>query len=217
MFAEVWFCKSYDIPGVSLRPGDLVLDIGANQGFFSCYAAQKGARVVAFEPDPTSFATLERNLARNNFTGRVTTRREAIGAQRGVADFFVSPMLGGGINTTSAAFASKFDHVLSAQVPCVTLGDVLKENGGERVRLCKLDCEGAEQEILRSLKPDEAAMIDGFALEYHTAAYQVSELIECMLDWGTHEVAFAPANGGAPRAVIHAIAKDTLREFARTL
>jgi FkbM family methyltransferase len=217
MFAEVWFYRNYDVQGVPLRPGDLVLDIGANQGFFSCYAAQKGARVIAFEPDEKSFATLERNLARNNLSSRVTTRREAIGAERGVADFFVSPMLGGGMNTTSAVFASKFDHVRSAKVQCVTLSDVLSENHGERIRLCKLDCEGAETEILRSLDPDEAALIDAFALEYHSAAYPVHELIECMLAWETHEIMFASANGGAPIAVIHAIAKRALRQFAATL
>jgi FkbM family methyltransferase len=217
MFAEVWFFKNYDVPGAPLRAGDLVLDVGANQGFFSCYAAQKGARVIAFEPDPTSFAMLERNLARNNFSDRVTTRREAIGAERGVTDFFVSPMLGGGMNTTSAVFASRFDHVKTAQVSCVTLSDVLNENQAERIRLCKLDCEGAELEILRSLDPDEAARIDAFALEYHSAAYQVEELIECMLAWETHEIMFASANGGAPITVIHAIARRALREFAGTL
>lgn len=217
MFAEVWFYKSYDVPGVPLRPGDLVLDIGANQGFFSCYAAQQGAQVIAFEPDQTSFAMLERNLARNNFSTRVTTRREAVGAERGVTDFYVSPMLGGGMNTTSAVFASRFDHVRSAQVPCVTLSDVLSENLGERIRLCKLDCEGAELDILRSLDPGEAALIDAFALEYHSAAYRVEELIECMLAWETHEIMFASANGGAPVTVIHAIATRELREFGSAL
>lgn len=214
MFAEVWFYKCYDVPGVGLRPGDVALDIGANQGFFSCYAAQKGARVIAFEPCPDSVALLERNLARNDFTDRVTVRAEAVGAERGVADFFVSPMLGGGMNTTSAVFASKFDHIQSEKVPCVTLPDVLREMDGARIRLCKIDCEGAELEILRGLQPDDAAMIDAFALEYHSAAYRVDELIECMLDWGTHEVAFASANGGALVAVIHAIGKDALREYA---
>ena len=217
MFGEVWFYKNYDVPGVPLRRGDLVLDIGANQAFFSCYAAQKGARVIAFEPDPTSFAMLERNLARNNFSARVTTRCEAVGPERGVADFYVSPMLGGGMNTTSAVFASRFDHVRSVQVSSVTLSDVLSENQGERIRLCKLDCEGAELEILRSLDPGEAALIDGFALEYHSAAYQVEELIECMLAWETHEIMFASANGGAPVTVIHAIAKRELRQFAAAL
>ena len=39
MFGEVWFDRDYDVPGLVLRPGDVVLDIGGNQGFFACYAA----------------------------------------------------------------------------------------------------------------------------------------------------------------------------------
>src|ERR1035438_5642821 len=45
MFGETWYNHDYDVPGCALRPHDSVIDIGANQGFFSCYAASKGARV----------------------------------------------------------------------------------------------------------------------------------------------------------------------------
>jgi hypothetical protein len=33
VFEEVWFDRHYDVPGFALRPGDLVLDIGSNEGF----------------------------------------------------------------------------------------------------------------------------------------------------------------------------------------
>jgi FkbM family methyltransferase len=217
MFAEVWFYKNYDVPGVSLRPGDVVLDIGANQGFFSCYAAHLGAQVIAFEPDPKHFALLERNLSRNGLSSQVSTRQQAVGAKTGMVDFFVSPLIGGGMNTTVANFASKFDHVKSEPVSCVTLKEVLKESLAEQVRLCKIDCEGAELEILRSLHPDEADRIDAFALEYHSSAYKVSDLIECMLAWKTHQVMFAPASGEAPVALIHAVANRVLYEFAESV
>ena len=46
MFSEVWYQHVYDVEGVPIRAGDLVLDIGANQGFFTCYAAQKGANPI---------------------------------------------------------------------------------------------------------------------------------------------------------------------------
>src|ERR1700693_118071 len=32
MLGEVWFDRDYDVPGLILRPGDIVLDIGGNQG-----------------------------------------------------------------------------------------------------------------------------------------------------------------------------------------
>jgi FkbM family methyltransferase len=217
MFAEVWFYKNYDVPGVSLGPGDLVLDIGANQGFFSCYAAHFGADVIAFEPDPRHFALLERNLSRNGLSSQVSARQQAVGAETGTVDFFISPMIGGGMNTTLASFASQFDHVKSEAVSCTSLKEVFKENPSRRIRLCKIDCEGAELEILRSLQPDDVARIDAFALEYHSMAYKVSDLLDCMLAWNTHEVTFAAAIGEAPVALIHAVAKRVLYEFAETL
>jgi FkbM family methyltransferase len=217
MFAEVWFYRNYDVPGVPLRPGDVVLDIGANQGFYSCYAAHKGAQVIAFEPDPKHVALLERNLSRNGLSSQVRVRQQAVGAETGTIDFFTSPMIGGGMNTTVASFAAQYGHVHSDPVPCVSLKDVFKEGVFDHVRLCKIDCEGAELEILRNLDSDEIDRIDAFALEYHPTAYKVSDLIKCMLAWETHQVMFAPAIGEAPVALIHAVANRVMHEFAESI
>ena len=53
-------------------------DVGANQGFFTCYAASKGATVYAFEPVPASYERLIQNVERNGFTDRVVAVRCAI-------------------------------------------------------------------------------------------------------------------------------------------
>ena len=54
--------RDYDVPRMQIRPNDIVVDIGANQGVFTCYAAYHGARVYAFEPFPQSFETLQENV-----------------------------------------------------------------------------------------------------------------------------------------------------------
>jgi FkbM family methyltransferase len=217
MFSEIWFYKNYDIPRLNLRPGDVVLDIGANQGIYSCYAAYQGASVIAYEPHPESFEMLERNLQRNGFSHLVKTRRRAISGKTGLIDFYVSSAFGGVLNTTSPVYASRFDHVKSEPVECITLGEALRSEGLERVRLCKLDCEGAELEILRNLSVADASLIDGFAIEYHPEAYEVAELIETILAWQSHEVMFAAAKGAAAVSFIHAISKSALYEIARAI
>src|SRR5450631_1159108 len=65
VFGETWLTRDYDVPGCPVNSKDHVIDIGANQGFFSCYAASKVAHVHAFEPFPESFERLQDNVKRN--------------------------------------------------------------------------------------------------------------------------------------------------------
>jgi FkbM family methyltransferase len=54
-----------------LRPGDLFLDIGANIGVYSVYAAECGAEVIAVEPVPHNAERVRENLAVNGYAGQV--------------------------------------------------------------------------------------------------------------------------------------------------
>jgi FkbM family methyltransferase len=54
-----------------LRPGDLVLDVGANAGSYTLLAASRGAKVIAFEPNPLPRAFLQRSLALNGLAAEV--------------------------------------------------------------------------------------------------------------------------------------------------
>jgi FkbM family methyltransferase len=192
MFSDIWYSHAYDVPRVPIRSGDVVIDIGANQGFFSCYAAFKGARVLAFEPVPELCQRLRENVACNGLTDRVTIQQCAIGASRGSVNLFVSSYLGGAQSTTVPEF------VRGAGVPviqeilaeCKTLPQVLDEFSLARVRLCKLDVEGAELAILKTLSSADLSRIESFALEYHEEAYDLHSLLRLVLDWRTHHVSF---------------------------
>ena len=102
MFGETWYNKDYDIPHFPIRQGDVAIDIGANQGFFTCYAASKGAKVYAFEPFKDSFLTLTENLEINQLSSHVIARPWAIGGQNGSAKLIYTDCLGGGMNTTQS-------------------------------------------------------------------------------------------------------------------
>ncbi len=63
-----------------LRSGDLFADVGANVGSYTILASGVvGCRAVAFEPDPASAATLERNIKLNKIANRVEIRITAVG------------------------------------------------------------------------------------------------------------------------------------------
>jgi 31-O-methyltransferase len=59
---EICEDQLYFQSGISVTPGDVILDVGANIGVFSLFAAKQGARVYTFEPMPSTFAILELNV-----------------------------------------------------------------------------------------------------------------------------------------------------------
>jgi FkbM family methyltransferase len=193
MFGETWHRHDYDVPKVPVRPGDIVLDVGANQGFFTCYAAHRGARVYAFEPFPQSFDTLLENVRANGFEKNVVARACALAGKNGTADLIYSDRLGGGMNTISFTFGqnNQLDPRHQITVPCYTLPQIIMELSLDKIRLCKLDCEGAELEILKRLSEKDLQKIDAFAIEYHREAYSLQELLQLILSWGTHHISFA--------------------------
>jgi FkbM family methyltransferase len=192
MFGDTWYARVYDVPGVPIRPGDVVLDIGANQGFFTCYAAQRGARVYAFEPVPELFERLQSNVERNGFKKQVTAVQCAVGNVDGQVEMFVSASLGGAQSTIQAEFAKNAGVPISRsiRVRCMTLPQIFAEYSISLVRECKIDAEGSELAILRTLTPAYLEGIESFAMEYHTNHYDLGSLVRLATDWGTHQVSF---------------------------
>jgi FkbM family methyltransferase len=197
IFAEVWHRRDYDVPRMQIRPNDVVIDIGANQGVFTCYAAYHGAQVYAFEPFPQSFETLRENVQSNGFEKNVTARPWAIAGQNGTANLTYTDSLGGVMNSINLAYCQKKNLDMRQQiaVPCYTLARIIEDMKIDRIRLCKIDCEGAELDILKQVTEKELRKIDSFVIEYHPESYALQELIGLMLNWGTHQISFADEIG----------------------
>jgi FkbM family methyltransferase len=64
---EICTDQLYFQEGVSILPGDIVFDVGANIGVFTLCAAKQGAHVYAYEPIPPSFEVLQRNVHLHGF------------------------------------------------------------------------------------------------------------------------------------------------------
>ena len=213
MFNEIWFDHDYDIPSVPLRAGDVVIDIGGNQGFYACYAAYHGATVFSFEPEERNLSFLRENIARNGFSDRISVIPKAVKKESGTTRFYVTPQMGGGMHTTVEAFAAHNHHAQGSDVPCIRLADHFAANGLSRVRVCKIDCEGAELEIIQSLTPELISMIDGMAIEFHPEAYSVRELVATMESFGTHHLMLAPPKY-CERNMLWAVSRTALYESA---
>jgi FkbM family methyltransferase len=139
-----------------------VIDIGAGLGDFAIYTAKRSPYgfVYAYEPFPESFELLKQNL-RLNKVEDVVPIPEAISGQAGTLKLEMS---GAAVQhkTTNVSDGTKI-----ISVRAITLDEALSRLNGFRCDLLKLDCEGAEYDIL--MKADESCWqrIGQIVMEYH--------------------------------------------------
>ncbi len=173
-FYETLIRNCYLSQGQRLRPGDTVIDIGANIGCFSVLAARAvgpTGRVIAVEPEQSTFETLRRNV-RLNRCENVDIRRLAIGGSSGSATLHV-----GGSALFSSIYAEVGGTKLEAPthgtgssvqtVPMSTLESLMDDADVQRCSYLKVDCEGAEHDIFREMDERTAGRIDQITMEVH--------------------------------------------------
>ncbi len=185
VFYEVFMKSAYFSAGQVLRPGDSVIDVGANVGFFSIQAAARvgpTGSVLAFEPQPETFAQLQRNIAASGMRN-IRPRQAAVTAQSGSAVLFF-----GDTPIYSSLFRSvdaQSRDASSLEVPTTTIGDIMRDEGLARCHYLKMDCEGGEYAICESLSADVAARIDQITMEVHrVAGHDVSSIERSLSNLG---------------------------------
>lgn len=121
---------------------DVVLDIGANVGFYSCLAASHGKRVLAFEPAPRNLKFLYQNLWSNGFSS-VEVFPLGLGHKPGL-----TPIYGyGGISSFVPGWAQAPERPVGL-APITTLDLVTANRFPDERILIKMDVEGFERDIL---------------------------------------------------------------------
>lgn len=151
-----------------LRPGDVLVDVGANEGYFSMVGAGlvgEQGRVVAIEPQERLHPVIRENIRLNDFCGRVALEKCALMEKAGTVELHLTP----DVNTGATSAKRVYKHSRKVrQVEATTLDALLERQGLERVRLVKIDCEGAEPEILAGGEGCLQSMaIDFLLIEFH--------------------------------------------------
>lgn len=120
-----------------------IIDVGANVGLVSLLLARRfpDRTIHAFEPNSTTFETLEANLARND-AAKVFCHRYAVSDADGTVMFDSDPVKRG----TASISNKNGDNV--AIVPATTLDTFVAEHKIDTIGLLKIDVEGYETLVL---------------------------------------------------------------------
>lgn len=150
---------------IKQKKSPVVVDIGANIGLFTLYACTKLSkpRIYAYEPDALNFRELAQNISANGLQSQVKPFNLAVG-KSGTIRFFAAEH--GALSKPESLL--KIDPTREkgrlVSVRSVSMQSVLGKIG--HVDVLKMDCEGSEWEILKSLEGRKLD-IDYLCIEYH--------------------------------------------------
>ncbi len=146
---------SVSVYRAAIRPGDTVVDVGANVGFFTTLFSrlvQPNGRVLAFEPDPENLKLLRSNVEALGEKSNVTIVATAVGSEVGTAKFSLDEATGatghlGGTSTLGGMLYGD-GKLRVLETPVETIDGVVQRMGLEPT-VIKLDIEGGEFDALR--------------------------------------------------------------------
>jgi len=137
-----------NIYGTRIRPGDVVLDAGANIGVFTRKALWAGAsKVIAIEPGPENLECLRRNFATEIADGRVAIYPKGVWDKDDILKLSIDP-----VSSAKDSFVRPIENAEFINVALTTIDKMVGELGLAKVDFIKMDIEGAEQKAVLGAK-----------------------------------------------------------------
>ena len=158
--ANIWLLEDYKIKKFEIRSNDVIVDIGAHIGIFTIYASQfcNNGKIYSFEPVKENYDLLLNNIELNRLE-QVKPFNLAVSNTNNDVTIY--------INDDKAAHSVFPSSKSSVNVKSITLQNIFEENNISHCNFLKLDCEGAEYEILCNLPTKYFKKIDKIVMECH--------------------------------------------------
>ena len=119
---------------------DVVIDVGANIGYYTLLMAKNNAFVHSYEPEPNNFDLLQKNILLNNFSYNVQLYNKAVSDHIGHSKLILSDHSTGQHKLGNNRFGTKSINV-----------DVVKIEL-DKIDFAKIDVEGEEYNVLKGMK-----------------------------------------------------------------
>lgn len=182
---EIFFNHVYTPVHLQVETNDIVVDIGAHIGVFTVFAASRTQNTVyAFEPFPSNFEALKRNIDVNRLNN-VIPYRVAVSDRVGSAALLLSHKASTRHRLSDHTILDKLEKSQTSVqhlqykntllgkpeeymvVSTTTLQDIMDSNNIEQIGFLKMDCEGSEGVILASTPKNYLKRIRKIAIEFH--------------------------------------------------
>lgn len=122
---------------------DIVVNVGANIGYYACQALQSGKKVFAFEPIETNIKYLLKNIKANNWENNCEIFPIALSNKNNIIEIY-----GGGTGASLIKGWADTSEKYATLVPCLTMNNVLGDRLDGNNVLVIVDIEGAEYMML---------------------------------------------------------------------
>lgn len=158
------FVTGHYLRGFSqITKGSVVVDAGAHIGCFSLLAATTACKVLAFEPEPSNYQMLRKNVKLNNLKN-VSTFEMAVSGECGYQEMAI---YGEGSTGSHSLYSGSAAPLEKKRVETISIGEIMKRESLPRIDFLKLDCEGAEHDIFKTMDKETASRIMAVAMESH--------------------------------------------------
>ena len=152
----------------------VVVDVGAYNGDSAIYFATRGARlVIALEPDPHSLELARENIRLNNLEDKIKLLNVALSTRTGETKL--------GVNAQTPNISQIADATNSPdgglEVETVTVDEIMKRYSLSKIDFLKMNCEGCEYGIIRTLPSSAIESISEIILEFHNGPLDIPKIL----------------------------------------
>jgi FkbM family methyltransferase len=152
----------------------VVVDVGAYNGDSAVYFAKKGARlVIGLEPDPRSLELAKENIKLNNLQDRVKLLNVALSTRTGESK------LGLNAETPNISHIAETTSMPDGglEVETVTVEEIMRRFNLQNIDFLKMNCEGCEYGIIRTLPANALDSINEIILEFHNGPLDIPKIL----------------------------------------
>jgi FkbM family methyltransferase len=143
-----------------INDDDTIIDVGAHIGTFTLLASSKAknGKIISIEPSKESFKIFEKNVNLNDLTN-VNLMNYGVWSKSGKMKLY--------INEESIGNSIIIKSQNEETIDVISLNEIIKKFNIEKINFLKIDCEGAEYEIILKLEEEVLEKIEKISMEVH--------------------------------------------------